>query len=300
MGRRKSRNRAAAATPAEDRAPSSGKSGGKRARAKSSRAAAPAKTVTHGNMHGKPLGNPLGKPHGQPPRPAHTDNSRRAVTARNTQSSLPPIDWSAAFAPLARAPEPPLWQEISRLLKRRIAKRKRELSVRARWQGLRLRFALRRAWQWIAAFALRLAAALVREMRARVIEPVLWPIRQIRQIRRETVATALAALAVTMIAVGWLATYRALVPVHEVRAPVVLTPPPAPAPAEKAFTERVVTPAFADIDLTDDDAGLEQPAKTTAAAPPAEDVPTVVLPRAAEPLPSPAKRKSTRRRTREN
>lgn len=282
MGRRKPRNRAAAATPAEDCAALSGQSGSKRARAKHSRAAPAAKTVTHANTHGNAHGNTL--------RPAHADNSRRAVTARNTHSSLPPIDWSAAFAPQVRAPEPSLWQEIAQLLARHIARRKRQLSVRARWQVARLRFALRRTWRRIVASAFTFAAALRREIRARAIEPVLRPIRQIE---RETVATALAALAVTIVAVGWLATYRAMVPAQEEVAPVVLSAPPAPAPAEKVFTERVVTPAFADIDMTDDEAALEQPAKSTAAAPPE----TVVLPRASEPLPLPAKRKRTRRRT---
>ncbi len=288
MGRRKPRNHAAAATPAEDCAALSGQSGGKRARAKHSRAAPPAKTVTHASTHANTHGNM----HGNTPRPAHADNSRRAVTARNTHSSLPPIDWSAAFAPQARAPEPSLRQEIAQLLARHIARRKRQLSVRVRWQVARLRFALRRAWRRIVASAFTFAAALRREIRARVIEPVLRPIRQIE---RETVATALAALAVTIVAVGWLATYRAMVPAQEEVAPVVLSAPPAPAPAEKVFTERVVTPASADIDMTDDEAALEQPAKTTAAAPPE----TVVLPRTSEPLPlpAPARRKSTRRRT---
>jgi hypothetical protein len=96
---------------------------------------------------------------------------------------------------------------------------------------------------------------------------------------RDTLAAALTVAAVTIVGLGWLAVYVAMVPPPT---PIKLLAPAVSAPPPKPFTERLAPSAFGDVDMAAPQA--EAAVKT---------VPTVVLPRATEPLP-PISHKSAR------
>jgi hypothetical protein len=357
MGRIKSRSVATAAKPAGSSA--------KRPRARRARAAGSAPLADHAKpqrlSRAAPDRTPVAgitpaiEPNLAPP--AQQDLPPAAPPSSVLPDSVLPSWQYTAAMPVA---EPSLWQELSQPILRRIARRKRQLSMRATqqfalmrlaarrtqrraaraWEGRReqlqavqrdlrrrrhdLAFIARRKLHRIMAAAFGVAAPVWRETQARrlraqgaaqawlrrtfdsaragvrrilahviariverVIDPVLRPMRSLRPPQRETVAIALAALAVLIVSVAWLVIYSTVAPTRAVSTPVAPVAPPAPA---KAFTERVIAPVPAKIDApvarapATDARAIDAPAEGMHDVTPA---PAVVEPQAALPSPAP-------------